>query len=75
MEIYIASVTGMIVGCLAFYLGVRIGYKLSQKVEPKVEPVKAVVNAVRAITPKKDKEPDAWEVGMKSILNYDGYKE
>ena len=62
-------------GGFIFYIGVQVGYKLSQKVAPKVEPVKAVVNAVHAITPKKDKEPDAWEVGMKSILNYDGYKE
>ena len=74
MEIALIVVASALGGFI-FYIGVQVGYKLSQKVEPKVEPVKAVVGTIHAIAPKKDKEPDAWEVGMKSILNYDGYKE
>lgn len=74
MEIVYAAISAGIGGFL-FYIGVQVGYKLSQKQEPKVEPMKAVSKAVQAIQPKKDKEVDPWEVGMKNILNYDGYKE
>ena len=74
MEIALIVVAAALGGFI-FYVGVQVGYKLSQKVEPKVEPVKAVASAVHTIAPKKAAEPDAWEVGMKSILNYDGIKE
>ena len=73
MEIALIVVASALGGFI-FYVGVQVGYKLSQKVEPKIEPIKAVANAVHTVAPKS-KEVDPWEVGMKSILNYDGYKE
>ena len=64
-------------GGTTLYVGVRIGYKLSKGQEPIVEPVKAVAKAVQSVASAvpKDKEEDPWEVGMRSILNYDGIKD